>query len=981
MAEYDKLFAAIRQKATAGAWSSGVSLARDNKVVKEDEDDDTVTFRVVAGARGQAYAVDLMPDDLDWQCDCGSREACCEHVAAAIIALRSADKEGKEVPTHRPEIAKLAYRLTSEDGLLCIERMRTGASREVPWSQPLGGGRVNYGDPMISTSTGDMEVDIALGTWRRGRVPRNDLPRLLKALAKCDGQVTFDGRGVTVSLRPVYPILSVEDANRGFFAQLKPDPIASHRFRNGAALVGDTLRPIDDDAGISEGDRRHLERGRAYGPDEVTELMHLITRLEKTLTVVRHSKRLPRGQMEPPRLIIETSTVDDQLVVFPTLVYGDPPVARVDRGNLTILDERAEFPIRDEKDEQRLAQRLFQSLGLEVGRKVSFEAQEAIAFSARLEAFRKGPGKSLAQISGNAQDDFSIAAGPLTGKVSFSSDDFDLIFETADGERANAARVMKAWARGATVAPLEGGGFAPIPTRWLAEYGPTLLGLVRAKEASEKDENLPLAAVSDVLTLADKLGTRPPPKFERLRALVSDFTKLPPPDLPADLTAELRPYQRDGVAWLGFHREAGLGALLADDMGLGKTLQALTALRGRSLVVAPTSVLHNWARESQKFRPNLKVTTYHGSGRKLDKHADVVLTTWGTMRMDIDTLAQERWDTVILDEAQTIKNPDSQVARAAHRLSGKFRLALTGTPVENRLEDLWSQMAFVEPGFLGDRKFFDERYAQPIGNGDALRAQELRQRLRPFMLRRKKAEVATDLPPRTEIVERCELSQDERLVYDALRAAAQKEVLETLSSGGSVLQALELLLRLRQAACHRGLIPGQDVTGSSAKIDLLSELLEELTSEGHKVLVFSQWTSLLDRIEPMLEKNKTAFLRLDGSTTDRQAVVDGFQNPAGPPVMLLSLKAGGTGLTLTAADHVVIMDPWWNPAVEDQAADRAHRIGQDKPVFVHRLVAADTVEERILALQENKRKLADAALAEGAGGVGLTREDLLNLLG
>jgi superfamily II DNA or RNA helicase len=980
VAEYDKLFVAIRQKASAQAWSSGVSLARDHKVIKEDEDDDTVTFRVIAGGRGQAFAVDLMPEDLDWQCDCGSREACCEHVAAAIIALRSADKDGKDVPTHRPELARLAYRLSSEDGVLTVERVRTGAGRDVPWAQPLGTERVAFGEPVVTTTPGDMEVELALGTWRRGRIPRTDLARLLTGLGKCDGRVTFEGRPVTVSMRAVLPILSVEDANRGFFAQLKPDPIASHRFRNGAALVGDVLRPLDDQAGIPEGDRRQLERGRAYGPDELTELMHLITRLEKAITVQRHSRRLPKGQMEPPRLVIETQRQDDELVVLPTLVYGDPPVARVDRGALTILDDKAELPIRDERDEQRLAQRLFQSLGLEVGRKATFEPQEAIAFAVRLEAWQKGPGKSLANIVGEAQEDFAIAGGPLVGKVTFSRDGFSLIFETEDGEKADAARVMKAWSKGATVAPLEGGGFAPMPTRWLAEYGPTLLGLVQAKAQAE-GEDLPLSAVADVLSLADKLGTRPPPKFERLRALVSDYQKLPPPDLPADLGATLRPYQREGVAWLGFHREAGLGALLADDMGLGKTLQALASVRGRTLVVAPTSVIQNWAREAQKFRPSLKVTIYHGSSRKLDRSADLTLTTWGTMRMDVDALTAETWDSVVLDEAQTIKNADSQVARAAHRLKGRFRLALTGTPVENRLEDLWSQMAFVEPGFLGDRAFFDARYSQPISNGDALRAQELRQRIRPFLLRRKKAEVATDLPPRTEIVERCELSESERTVYDALRAAAQKEVLEALSDGGNVLHALELLLRLRQAACHRGLIPGQPSEGSSAKVDLLMELVEELTSEGHKILVFSQWTSLLDRIEPALTRKRTPFLRLDGSTADRQGVVDAFQDPKGPPVMLLSLKAGGTGLTLTAADHVVIMDPWWNPAVEDQAADRAHRIGQDKPVFVHRLVAADTVEERILALQESKRKLADAALAQGAGGGGLTRDDLLALLG
>jgi SNF2 family DNA or RNA helicase len=403
-------------------------------------------------------------------------------------------------------------------------------------------------------------------------------------------------------------------------------------------------------------------------------------------------------------------------------------------------------------------------------------------------------------------------------------------------------------------------------------------------------------------------------------------------------------------------------------------------MRGKTLVVAPTSVLLGWAKEAARFRPGLKVSVYHGPSRQLDASADLTLTTWALLRMDSELLAKVTWETIVLDEAQTIKNPESQVAKAAHRLKASFRMCLSGTPIENRLNDLWSQMAFLEPGFLGAKAAFEERYVGPISSGDALRAQELRSRIRPFLLRRMKRDVAPDLPPRTEMVERCELGPDERLLYDALRAAAQKEVQEDLAKGGSVLHALELLLRLRQAACHRGLVPGQVDAASSAKVELLMELLDELLAEGHKVLVFSQWTSLLDRVEPHLEKAKMGYLRLDGSTTDRQSVVDGFQSESGPPVLLLSLKAGGTGLTLTAADHVVLLDPWWNPAVEDQAADRAHRIGQDKPVFVHRLVAADTVEDRILALQESKRRLAEAALGQGAGGAGLTREDLMALL-
>jgi SNF2 family DNA or RNA helicase len=418
--------------------------------------------------------------------------------------------------------------------------------------------------------------------------------------------------------------------------------------------------------------------------------------------------------------------------------------------------------------------------------------------------------------------------------------------------------------------------------------------------------------------------------------------------------------------------------LLADDMGLGKTLQALCAVRGRTLVVAPTSVLHNWAAEARRFRPALSTNVYHGPKRKLDD-ADLTLTTYALLRLDSDELASRKWDTVVLDEAQAIKNPDSRVADAAFRLQADFRVALTGTPVENRLDELWSQFHFINRGLLGGRADFQERYARAIGDGDEETAARLRRRIRPFLLRRLKREVAPELPPRTEGVLRCELDDNERAVYDGVRAATLQNVVSQLEAGGGVMAALEALLRLRQASCHSALVPGQRAKGSS-KIRLLLETLDSVVAEGHKALVFSQWTSLLDLCEPALVAASIPFIRLDGSTRDRQAVVERFQSSAGPPVLLISLKAGGTGLNLTAADHVLLLDPWWNPAVEDQAADRAHRIGQDRPVMIYRLVASNTVEERILALQQSKRDLARAALAEGAGAVSIGRRELLDLL-
>ena len=394
---------------------------------------------------------------------------------------------------------------------------------------------------------------------------------------------------------------------------------------------------------------------------------------------------------------------------------------------------------------------------------------------------------------------------------------------------------------------------------------------------------------------------------------------------------------------------------------------------------SPPSLLVNWTEESARFRPGLAVHGFHGPTRELDPNADVTLTSYAILRLDADRLAARRFGTVVLDEAQNIKNPESQVAQAAYRLDAGFRMALTGTPVENRLDELWSQLHFLNRGLLGGRSQFRQRYARPIADGDTVCATRLRERIRPFLLRRRKQEVAPELPPRTEIVLHCELDAAERAVYDAVRAATVEKVVAQLSEGGSVLAALEALLRLRQAACHADLVPGQRAQGSS-KLELLASRLEEAAADGHKALVFSQWTSLLDLVEPVLERDGLAYTRLDGATRDRESVVKHFQSEAGPPVMLVSLKAGGTGLNLTAADHVFLLDPWWNPAVEDQATGRAHRIGQTRPVVVHRLVARNTVEEGILKLHARKRALAEVAVGTGDEAKGLTRDDLLALL-
>jgi SNF2 family DNA or RNA helicase len=677
---------------------------------------------------------------------------------------------------------------------------------------------------------------------------------------------------------------------------------------------------------------------------------------------------------------LELNRVEGGLSVLPTLVYGAPPSVRIDGGKMVYL--RGAVPLRDEPGEQRLVHKLRDELGLVPGRRLTVAGPEMVRWADQLRRWRGDlTGDAAGLVSPNVKLLPAMSLQVGTSAAGAPDLGFGFHFEVqgaAEGGKGTveAGAVLRAWQEGLGLVPLDGGGWAPLPAAWLEQHGHRLAQLLAARTDDGKLANHALLQLGP---LCEALEVPKPPELDRLAPLVEGFDKLPPAVLPEDVTATLREYQKQGVAWLSFLRQAGLGGVLADDMGLGKTLQTLCVLGKGSLVVCPTSVLPNWQAELARFRPSLRVAVYHGPGRALDPAADVTLTTYALLRLDASQLASRVWETVVLDEAQAIKNPDSQVARAAFGLSAGFRLALSGTPIENRLEELWSLMHFANRGLLGGRSEFRDTWARPVTDGSPDAAARLRRKLKPFVLRRLKRDVAPELPPRTESILHVTLDEREKATYDAVFAATRAEVVQLLGQGGSVLKALEALLRLRQAACHPALIPGQGKGVSSSKVEALLEALRTAAADGHKALVFSQWTSLLDLIEPELTSAGLSFVRLDGSTPNRGEVTERFQAADGPPVMLISLKAGGTGLNLTAADHVFLVDPWWNPAVEAQAADRAHRIGQERPVMVYRLVAQGTVEEKILKLQEKKRALFEAALGEAAGAASITREDLLQL--
>ncbi|RPJ35252.1 MAG: DEAD/DEAH box helicase [Verrucomicrobiaceae bacterium] len=541
-------------------------------------------------------------------------------------------------------------------------------------------------------------------------------------------------------------------------------------------------------------------------------------------------------------------------------------------------------------------------------------------------------------------------------------------------------------------------GFIRLPARRFLEIVDQVRHLFHGREmgaGSLKLDRLAAAGLANSLGLNTSATSR---ALAELGRALKDINELPHEDVPGTVKATLRPYQHEGFRWLRFLAKHHLNGILADDMGLGKTLQTLTHLAAEhaakpgkpSLVVAPTSVVPNWAAEAEKFTPGLKVLTLHGAERlsafKEIPGADLVITSYPLLHRDFSLLVNQQWHSLILDEAQHIKNPKSITAMSACGLAAAHRICLSGTPMENHLGELWSLMRFLMPGFLPDEKTFNSAIRKPIErdrSGDAQLA--LNRRVSPLILRRTKDQVATDLPPKTELIHHIELTKKQIDLYESVRAAMDKRVREAIAAKGlakSHIIVLDALLKLRQICCHPKLLktPAAEKVTESAKLHFLTdELLPQLLEEGRRILLFSQFTSMLALIETHLEKHGIPFLKLTGQTKDRASLVKQFQTGE-VPVFLISLKAGGTGLNLTAADTVIHYDPWWNPAAENQATDRAHRIGQNKPVFVHKLVCRGSIEDRILDLQKHKSALVKALLSEETTSLRIDPETLSRLL-
>ncbi len=556
-------------------------------------------------------------------------------------------------------------------------------------------------------------------------------------------------------------------------------------------------------------------------------------------------------------------------------------------------------------------------------------------------------------------------------EVSSGIDWFDLKTEVEVGEERIALdNFANAISNQQKYIQLNDGSKVRIPKKWLEQLSGTL-GFMKREKNNFKATPCQLSIIESLLDLADQSKTDV--SFEQLKKRFEEFKGIKKKELPLNFNGELRGYQKHGYNWLYFLQEFSFGGCLADEMGLGKTIQVLALLQKEkekgvkilSLIVVPTSLLFNWAKEAEKFTPQLRVYLHHGTGRtkekeEIESRADLIVTSYGTLRRDKEFFQQFYFNYLILDESQQIKNPIADISKSVRELRSSYRLVMTGTPVENNTLDLWSQFAFLNPGFLGSMEHFRQTFSKGIEKEkDQQKIKSLKNLINPFLLVRKKDAVAKELPEKQITVVYCDMEEKQRVLYDSWKRKIQQEILTAIEEEGflkSRMKILQGLMKLRQICNHPKLVDASFL-GESGKFNLLAQQIEEVMEEGHKILIFSSFVKMLHLFEKYFEDRGVKYAYLDGSTRKRQEEVEKFQNDPALKVFLISLKAGGLGLNLTAADYVFIVDPWWNPAAEMQAIDRTHRIGQDKKVFVYKAITKDSIEEKILELQESKKEL------------------------
>jgi superfamily II DNA or RNA helicase len=540
---------------------------------------------------------------------------------------------------------------------------------------------------------------------------------------------------------------------------------------------------------------------------------------------------------------------------------------------------------------------------------------------------------------------------------------------------------------------LPDGEIAVIPEKWFTQYS-SLFSLAESGK-NLKLKKFHIGLINDLAE--DSIANV---TLDRKLQKLNDFEQIADFEMPKDFVGDLRHYQKAGYNWFNFLQEYNFGGCLADDMGLGKTIQTLAMLqklkeedkakgtKQTSLIIMPTSLIYNWLNEAKKFTPKLKILAHTGTNRNKElsnfEKYDVVITTYGITRVDIEILQTFYFNYVILDESQNIKNPSSKAFKSVRALKSRHKLVLSGTPIENSVSDLWTQLTFLNPGLLGTQSFFNEEYVQPIEKRkDEDKAKKLQAIIKPFVLRRTKEQVAAELPPKTELIFYCDMSEDQAAYYEKTKSAYRNDLLDSVENGGYAkkqIQILQGLTALRQLANHPVMVDNE-YTSDSGKFENVMHTLDNVLKGGHKILIFSQFVKHLDLFRKKLEKENIKYAYLDGATKNRGEIVTEFQEDESLKVFLISIKAGGVGLNLTQADYVFILDPWWNPAIEQQAIDRTHRIGQEKKVFIYKFISKDTVEEKILALQRRKKSLASSLITtEESFFKSLSKDDIRDLL-
>lgn len=950
---FEDLFLECRELSDDGAWSRAVGLARQSEIawLYDDEAGSHFSIRAHTGIASRKLRLD--PAAQIWQCTCNSEEDPCTHVVATLIALRN-----KQIITQN-STWQIGYRFYLDDGGAL--RLTRFLSKDFTTTQPKNG--LETFDSLkdlivrrkdISIDAEDSRLDEIIEFAKpfddgSSQTSSHNSLRLSFPLLQASKRVFFDDQ--PVSLKSIEGTSHIEVSRESNHYRIRAIPMALPTTQTNSEqdcalkeLFPGLWLTNTELIFLSETDLPKMFRppGTLIAQSKAEILFdQAIPQLAEKYEIQFRNVEPPTFVDEVPRLELKAEPLGlDSVIIESSIVYGSPPLARLQAGKFE-SQHRSLLPRRKPELERKILDMLPRNLR----ESPRLELSGARAVSMLSEFL-----EHLADVRPVQHLLTTTSLVPHLGESSTSLLSLRLQDPEPDATEISVSAAVGAFRRGEGVIKMPSGAWARIPVDWFKDIeknDPTMLELL-------EQERVHTSSVPRVVQSLQRYQVEIPAKWREFVGFLENPESLPEAQLPPNFQGTLRSYQRSGVSWLKCMQECHVGALLADDMGLGKTVQSICALESPSLIICPTSVLSGWCKQLRQFRPDLSINAYHGEARVLDLDSDVTVTTYGVLRRDIELLRSHPWNTLVLDEAHIIKNPYSRVSTAARQLPAVWRLALTGTPIENHIVDLWSQFEFLNPGFFPNYEQFQNWSHQRIAN-----------LAQPFIMRRTKDTVAADLPPKTEIILHCDLKDHERQLYSTVLQRA-RQTLSSETAASSTMQILEVLLRLRQICCHSGLVSQELRWKDSAKIELLMQSLEASIENKHPALVFSQWTSLLDIVEEHLIQRGIKFLRLDGSTKDRQAVIDQFQDESGPPVMLISLKAGGVGLTLTRAEHVYLTDPWWNPAVEEQAVDRAHRIGQTRPVFVYKLIAQNTVEEHVLNLQREKQAMIQDVLGSQA---------------